>query len=210
MQDKTWTTASFPTPPHFSLPPTFKSGQNRSALDRPRTGNQQIFNFLILSLNFFRCSKFWSALYKTNYILLRQTGCVCANRHIFKRTGLQKCARELFIGISRDIKFWLGLINWMFRSACGMLRPFRDHKNHLAYTLQRTNTKNLKQYSQKRNCFSTVPCSTFMCLWAIYIFPRWISPLCCRKYVYWSWEYINRSQTHECGNWAEVGIDTCK
>ncbi len=25
-----------------------------------------------------------------------------------------------------------------------------------------------------------------------------------RKYVDWSWEYINRPQTHECGNWAEV------
>ncbi len=42
---------------------------------------------------------------------------------------------------------------------------------------------------------------TFMCLWAIYIFPRSICPFCCRKYVDRSWEYINRSQTHECGNW---------
>ena len=43
--------------------------------------------------------------------------------------------------------------------------------------------------------------STFVCLWAICIFPRLICLFCCRKYVDWSWEYINRSQTHECGNW---------
>ncbi len=40
-----------------------------------------------------------------------------------------------------------------------------------------------------------------MCLWAIYIFPRSICLFCCRKYVDRSWEYINRSQTHECRNW---------
>ncbi len=39
-------------------------------------------------------------------------------------------------------------------------------------------------------------------LWANYIFPRWVCLFCWRKYVDWSWEYINRSQTHECGNWG--------
>jgi hypothetical protein len=33
-----------------------------------------------------------------------------------------------------------------------------------------------------------------------YIFPWSINLFCCRKYVDGSWEYINRSQTHECGN----------
>jgi hypothetical protein len=56
------------------------------------------------------------------------------------------------------------------------------------------------KYSQKRNCVATVPVSTFMCLWAIYIFPRLICLFGCRKYVDRSSEYINRSQTHECGN----------
>ena len=54
------------------------------------------------------------------------------------------------------------------------------------------------KYSQKRN----IPISTFMCLWANYIFPRWVCLFCWWKYVDRSWEYINRSQTHECGNWG--------
>ncbi len=56
------------------------------------------------------------------------------------------------------------------------------------------------QYSQKRNIGVSDPIST--CLWAIYIFPWLICLFCCRKYVDWSWEYMNRSQTHECGNWG--------
>jgi hypothetical protein len=35
----------------------------------------------------------------------------------------------------------------------------------------------------------------------IYIFPRSICLFCPRKYVDRSWEYINHSQTYECGNW---------
>ncbi len=37
-------------------------------------------------------------------------------------------------------------------------------------------------------------------LWANYIFPQWVCLFCWRKYVDWSWEYINGSRTHECGN----------
>ncbi len=39
-----------------------------------------------------------------------------------------------------------------------------------------------------------------MCLWANYIFPRWVCLFCWRRYVDRSKEYINRSQTYECGN----------
>ncbi len=35
----------------------------------------------------------------------------------------------------------------------------------------------------------------------IHIFQRSICLFCCRKYVDWSWEDINRSETHECENW---------
>ncbi len=58
------------------------------------------------------------------------------------------------------------------------------------------------KYSQKRNIGASVPISTFTCLWANYIFPRWVCLFCRRKYVDRSWEYLNRSQTHECGNWG--------
>ncbi len=68
-------------------------------------------------------------------------------------------------------------------------------------TVQRTNTENYKQIVPEKNFAAPVPISTFMCLWAIYIFPRSTCLFCCRKYVDRSWDYINRSQTHECGNW---------
>ncbi len=55
---------------------------------------------------------------------------------------------------------------------------------------------------QKRKWGRTlVPISTFMCLWAIYIFSQSICLFCCRKYADRSWEYENPSQKHECGNW---------
>ncbi len=58
------------------------------------------------------------------------------------------------------------------------------------------------KYSQKRNIGVSVQITTFMCLWANYIFPRWVCLFCWRKYVDRSWEYKNRLQTHECWNWG--------
>ncbi len=58
------------------------------------------------------------------------------------------------------------------------------------------------KYSEKRNIGASVPIFTVMCLWAKYIFPQWVCLFCWMKYVDWSWEYINRSKTHECGNWG--------
>ncbi len=75
----------------------------------------------------------------------------------------------------------------------------RQHTNntHCIEPILKIQNKN----SQKRTCAATVPISTFMYLWAIYILPQSICLFCCKKYVDRSREYINRSQTHECGNW---------
>ncbi len=46
---------------------------------------------------------------------------------------------------------------------------------------------------------NSVPVSTFMCLWAIY---RSVCLFCCSKIRGPTLViYMNRSQTHECGNW---------
>ncbi len=72
-------------------------------------------------------------------------------------------------------------------------------------TLQRTNTENSKQIFPEKELRGHSPNFhihvTIMCLWANYIFPPSICLFCCRKYVDRSWEYKNRSQTHECRNW---------
>jgi hypothetical protein len=52
-----------------------------------------------------------------------------------------------------------------------------------AAILQRTNTEIGNKYFQNENCSATVPISTFMCLWAIYTFPRSTFLFFCRKYV---------------------------
>jgi hypothetical protein len=58
------------------------------------------------------------------------------------------------------------------------------------------------KYSQKRNCAGHSPnFHIHVSVSDIYIFPQSICLFCCRKSVDQSWEYVNRSQTHECGNW---------
>jgi hypothetical protein len=61
--------------------------------------------------------------------------------------------------------------------------------------LQRQNDENWKQIFPEKEYRGLSPNFN-------YIFPRWVCLFCWRKYVDRSWEYINRSQTHECGNWG--------
>jgi hypothetical protein len=66
-------------------------------------------------------------------------------------------------------------------------------------TLQRQNAENLKQIFPEKEYRGLSP--NFH-IHVNYIFPRWVCLFCWRKYVDRSWEYITRSQTHECGNWG--------
>ncbi len=90
-----------------------------------------------------------------------------------------------------------------FSSNCLQDQPLACTKlYYYGKTFLCTATKIPLMYSFSGNSAASAPISTFMCLWAIYIVPpgsvymfppaEWADRL---------WEYINHSQTHECGNW---------
>ncbi len=66
---------------------------------------------------------------------------------------------------------------------------------------RRLKTENAKQKFSEKSWAASVPIPTFMFLWA-YIFPRSVCLFSCRKFGGpILGKYIDRSPTHECGNW---------
>ncbi len=80
-------------------------------------------------------------------------------------------------------------------------RPARNSGTLSTLHCKDTIQKIQRKYSHKRNCAASAPISTLMCLWAIFIYSHDRSAYSAAgKYVDRSWEHINRSQKHECGN----------
>ncbi len=81
--------------------------------------------------------------------------------------------------------------------------------------LQRTNIENSRQIFPEKELRGHNPNFHIYVSVGIYIFSPSICLSCCRKYVDRSREYLNRSQTHECGNWnwgraiPRKGINKC-
>ncbi len=61
-------------------------------------------------------------------------------------------------------------------------------------------------YSQKRNCAASVPLSTFMYLWSIYIFPCWVfgPPISCSRIgrpIVGIYKSLSKTWMQELGLW---------
>ncbi len=83
---------------------------------------------------------------------------------------------------------------WWARCNCVRVVKIRLYKYYTATAIPFI-------YSFSGNSGASAPISTFMCLWAIYIFPWSVHIFPPAEKADPSWEYIIRSQTHECGNW---------
>ncbi len=72
---------------------------------------------------------------------------------------------------------------------------------HSLFELTHCNENPIYVFPEQELCAASVPISTFMCLWGIYIFQLSVCLFCCRKICGPILGIKNRSQTHECRNW---------
>jgi hypothetical protein len=88
---------------------------------------------------------------------------------------------------------------WYFCHAPQMKGPWESNKN-VCFPFMSSQKWNC--YFQNRIIMFCLPVPTLIYLWEIYIFQGLVYLFCSRKILVGrSWAYINRSQTHECGNW---------
>ncbi len=78
----------------------------------------------------------------------------------------------------------------------------RGDQGGYIYTLQRQNTEILKQIFTEKEYRGLSPNFHIHTSVSDLYIPGSVCLFCWRKYVDLSWDYINRSQTHECGNWG--------
>jgi hypothetical protein len=136
-------------------------------------------------------------------------------RQVCIKYGVNKSQKDAIPREARDLDLeveewaFLRRINWAYMywspqhdmTWCKVRKGGRLRR---IYTVQRHNTKNVKQIFPEKELRRHSPNSyTFMFLWAIYIFPRSVCLFCCRKIGVPSVRIysIARSQIHECGSW---------
>ncbi len=119
-----------------------------------------------------------------------------------RRASLRKLREKGLKTIQTKGICWLGFLKCILFQGVRTFDSVKRKEPIRWHPLQRQNAENLKQIFPEKDYRGLSPNSTFMCLWSNYIFPRWSCRFCWRKYVDRSWDYINRSQTHECGNWG--------
>jgi hypothetical protein len=76
---------------------------------------------------------------------------------------------------------------------------FDTHQTLFAQSKE-TIPKSQNKYSQKRNCAAGVPISTSCVREGVINYHERSAYSAAGKYVDQSWEYVNHSQIHECGN----------
>ncbi len=113
---------------------------------------------------------------------------------MFVRTFFRIPCKLMLVGLSHALQHNVSTI---MMEGCTEALKWTFHALH---TVESHSTKIWNKCSQKWNCAASFPNPTFTYLWAIYIFPPSVHYFAEAK-VDWSWEYINRSQIHECKNW---------